>query len=40
MDSFKKFSETKLPTNNDHHITDEDYKYAKRVWKGFGQEYV
>jgi len=42
MDSFEKFDETKLPSKdefysilNDEHISDNDYKHAKRVWKGF-----
>ena len=41
MDSFGKFSE-KLPAKeefysilNDEHISDEDYKHAKNVWKKF-----
>jgi len=42
MDSFEKFDETKLPTKdefysilNDEHISDDDYKHAKKVWRGF-----
>jgi len=42
MDSFERFNETKLPTKdefysipNDQHVFDDDYKHAKRVWKGF-----
>jgi len=42
MDSFERFNETKLPTKdkfysilNDQHVSDGDYKHAKRVWKGF-----
>ena len=41
MDSFEKFNETKLPAKdqfysilNDEHTPDDDYKHAKRVWKG------
>jgi len=37
IDSFEKFNETKLPTKdefysilNDQHISDDDYKHAKR----------
>ena len=42
MDSFKRFNETKLSQKeefysilNDQHISDDDYKHAKCVWKGF-----
>lgn len=43
MDSFEKLNQTIFPSkeqfysplNNDH-ISDEDYKHAKRVYKGFG----
>jgi len=42
MDSFDKFNKTGLPTKeafysilNDQHISDDDYKHAKCVWKGF-----
>jgi len=42
MDSFEKFNETKLPSKdqfysilNDEHISDDDYKHAKKVWRGF-----
>ena len=42
MDCFEKFNPTKLPTKeqfysilNDQHITNEEYKHAKRVWKTF-----
>jgi len=40
MDSFQKFNETKLPTKkqfysilNDQHVTDDDYKHAKKFGK-------
>ena len=40
MDSFEKFNQTELPTKdqfdsilNDQHITDDEYDYAKKVWK-------
>ena len=42
MDSFEKFDQTELPTKdqfysilNDQHITDDEYDYAKKVWKTF-----
>ena len=42
MDSFEKFDQTELPTNdqfyrilNDQHITDDEYDHAKKVWKAF-----
>ena len=43
MDSFDKFNYTTFPTKeqfsycqlNDEHISDEQYKHAKKVWKGF-----
>ena len=42
IDSFEKFNQTELPTKdqfysilNDQPITDEDYNYAKEVWKTF-----
>ena len=41
MDCFEKFNRTKLPTKkfysilNDQHITNEEYKHAKMVWKTF-----
>ena len=42
MDSFEKFNQTELPTKdqfysilNDQHITDDEYKHAKKVWKAF-----
>ena len=42
MDCFEKFNLTKLPTKerfyrilNDQHITSEEYKHAKKVWKTF-----
>ena len=42
MDSFEKFNETELPSKeqfysilNDEHISEDDYKHAKKVWKGF-----
>ena len=42
MDSFVKFNQTELPTNdhfcsilNDQHITDDEYDHAKKVWKTF-----
>jgi len=42
VDSFEKFNETKLPTKeafysmlNDQHISDDDYKHVKKVWRGF-----
>ena len=42
MDSFEEFNKTELPTKeefysilNNEHISDDDYKHAKRVWKGF-----
>ena len=42
MDSFEKFDQTELPTKdqfysilNDQHITTDEYKHAKKVWKAF-----
>ena len=42
MDSFEKFKQMELPTNdqfysilNDQHITDDEYDRAKKVWKTF-----
>ena len=42
MDSFNKFNQTTFPTKeqfysqlNDEHISDEQNKHAKKVWKGF-----
>ena len=42
MDSFEKFDQMELPTKdqfysvlNDQHITDDEYDYAKKVWKTF-----
>ena len=42
MDSFEKFSQMELPTEdqfhsilNDQHITDDEYDHAKKVWKSF-----
>ena len=42
MDCFEKFNRTKLPTKeqiysilNDQHISNEEYKHAKKVWKTF-----
>ena len=42
MDSWERFSETKLPDKekfysklNDEHITDEEYAHAKTVWETF-----
>jgi len=42
MDSFEKFNETESPSKeqfysilNHEHISDDDYKHAKKVWKGF-----
>ena len=42
MDSFDKFDETQLPPReefyselNDEHISDDDYKHAKKVWNKF-----
>ena len=42
MDCFEKFNRSKLPTKeqfysvlNDQHITNEEYKHAKKVWKTF-----
>ena len=42
IDCFEKFNPTKLPTKeqfysvlNDQHITNEEYKHAKKVWKIF-----
>ena len=42
MDSFEKFEETQLPTQekfysilNNEHISDEDYQHAQNVWKTF-----
>ena len=45
MDSIERFKETRLPPKeafysslNDEHISDEDYKHAKKVWNVFGME--
>ena len=42
MDSFKKFDETTIPKKeeffsilNNEHISDDDYKHAKKVWNEF-----
>ena len=42
MDSFEKFVLTELPTKeqfystlNDQHITNNEYKHARKVWKTF-----
>jgi len=42
MDSSEKFNETELPSKeqfhsilSDEHISDDDYKHAKKVWRGF-----
>ena len=42
MDSFDKFNDLKLPTKDDfysilnnQHISNEDYKHAKNIWKTF-----
>ena len=43
MESFDKFNYTTFATKeqfshcqlNDEHISDEQYKHAKQVWKGF-----
>ena len=42
MDSFEKFNETQLPSQNDfysqmnnQHITDEEYNHAQNVWNTF-----
>ena len=42
MDCFEKFNRRKLPTKekfysilNDQHITNEEYRHAKKVWKTF-----
>ena len=42
MDSFEKFNEKELPTNdqfysilNDQHITDDEYNHTKEVWNTF-----
>ena len=42
MDCFEKFNLTKLPTKeqfysilNNQHITNEEYKHARKVWKAF-----
>lgn len=43
MDSWERFSEAALPEKekfysslNDEHITDEEYKHARKVWDAFG----
>ena len=43
MDSFGKFNQTNFPSKeqfysqlNNEYISDDDYKHAKRVYKGFG----
>ena len=45
MDSFQKFEETELPTQeqfynllNDESISDEDYQHAQNVWKTFNMK--
>ena len=45
MDSFQKFKETELPTQeqfynllNDESISDEDYQHAQNVWKTFNMK--
>ena len=45
MDSFQKFEETELPTQeqfynllNDESISDEDYQHAQNVWKKFNMK--
>ena len=45
MDSFQKFEETELPTQekfysilNNKHISDEDYQHAQNVWKTFNMK--
>ena len=45
MDSFQKFEETELPTQeqfynllNDETISDEDYQHAQNVWKTFNMK--
>ena len=45
MDSIERFKETRLPPKesfysslNDEHISDEDYKHAKKVWDVFEME--
>ena len=42
MDSFEKFDQTELPTKdqfysilNDHHITNDKYNHANKIWKAF-----
>ena len=42
MDSFEKFNQMELPTNdhfysilNDQHITDDEYDHTEKVWKTF-----
>ena len=42
MDSFEKFDQRELPTEeqfystlNDQHITNDEYDHAKKVWKAF-----
>ena len=45
FDSFDKLNETKLPPKeafysllNDEHITEDDYKHAKKVWETFNMK--
>ena len=45
MDSFEKLNQTTFPSKeqfysqlNNEYISDDDYKHAKRVYKGFGLE--
>ena len=47
MDSFDKFNQTTLPTKeqffsqlNNEFISDDDYKHAKKVWRGFNLKSV
>lgn len=42
MDSWLKFTDTKLPTKeqfydslNDHNVTNEEYAFAQKIWKTF-----
>ena len=42
MDCFEKFYQKELPTKeqfysilNDHHVTNEEYNHARKVWKTF-----
>ena len=47
MDKIEKFEETKLLNRgefysklNDSHISDEDYKHAKKIWKEFDMKNI